>query len=204
MQFYRKEAAHTEGLAKIQNLILAGDERQAESACLELVRRQILLPAWDFAEVYSLVNSLRNLRNPSNDFVAVCHVCGLYMALWRGYGGISALLIRALKKLNIAWLQPKMNELTVVAGMIRKEEVSTGKGKMVHAGGSTVRSHGSGIVPIDMHAVMRVSICNGEKICGNAFCLEDGKSMMSEDEALMWFEVTPYSPLESHGRLCPF
>jgi hypothetical protein len=72
------------------------------------------------------------------------------------------------------------------------------------AGGSVVKSHGSGGVPIDMDAAVFVSICTWNRICGNSFCLEDGSSMMAEDEALMWFEVTPFSPLTSHHRICPF
>ena len=39
---------------------------------------------------------------------------------------------------------------------------------------------------------------------GPAFFLEDGRSAVSVNEALMWAIVTPFSPLGSGARINPF
>jgi hypothetical protein len=57
---------------------------------------------------------------------------------------------------------------------------------------------GSGNMPIDMDA------CTVVSICGNSFCLEDSKSMMTDEEAHVWFKATLFSPLVTHHQICPF
>ncbi|XP_041358787.1 WD repeat-containing protein 17-like [Gigantopelta aegis] len=54
------------------------------------------------------------------------------------------------------------------------------------------------------HSDVHVSIITGERIQGLAYFLEDGKSTISVNEALMWAKVNPFSPLGSGMRINPF
>ncbi|PVD35249.1 hypothetical protein C0Q70_06530 [Pomacea canaliculata] len=54
------------------------------------------------------------------------------------------------------------------------------------------------------HSDVHVSVITGQRIRGLAVFLEDGKSAVSVNEALMWAKVNPFSPLGSGMRINPF
>ncbi|XP_016074649.1 PREDICTED: WD repeat-containing protein 17 [Miniopterus natalensis] len=54
------------------------------------------------------------------------------------------------------------------------------------------------------HSDAHISCLTGLKIQGPAFFLEDGKSAISQNDALMWAKVNPFSPLGTGIRLSPF
>nr|KAI8756432.1 WD repeat-containing protein 17-like [Biomphalaria glabrata] len=54
------------------------------------------------------------------------------------------------------------------------------------------------------HSDIHVSYLSGERIKGQPFFLEDGNSVISLSEALMWAKVNPFSPLGSGVRINPF
>jgi len=165
-----------------------------------------------------------------NDVVAICHYFGIYEALWRGYGAIVSAMLEAFITVidvnKIEWLKPRVAEMQIAATIalfrynpadsasfseklpIKDSPDITSLKRIKYtqplSGGSTVKSLGSGLVPIDLESKRCVSICSGKRIEGNVFYLEDRKTTMSYDEALMWFEVNPFSPLPSHANLSPF
>uniref|UniRef100_A0A4X1VX56 WD repeat domain 17 n=1 Tax=Sus scrofa TaxID=9823 RepID=A0A4X1VX56_PIG len=54
------------------------------------------------------------------------------------------------------------------------------------------------------HSDIHISCLTGLKIQGPVFLLEDGKSTISLNDALMWAKVNPFSPLGTGLRLNPF
>ncbi|KAH9519882.1 WD repeat-containing protein 17 [Bulinus truncatus] len=54
------------------------------------------------------------------------------------------------------------------------------------------------------HSDIHVSLLSGERIRGQPFFLEDGRSVISLNEALMWATVNAFSPLGSGVRINPF
>ncbi|XP_070198103.1 WD repeat-containing protein 17-like [Littorina saxatilis] len=54
------------------------------------------------------------------------------------------------------------------------------------------------------HSDVHVSVLTGQRIRGLAVFLEDAKSAVSVNEALMWAKVNPFSPLGSGMRITPF
>ncbi|XP_062334611.1 WD repeat-containing protein 17 isoform X2 [Osmerus eperlanus] len=54
------------------------------------------------------------------------------------------------------------------------------------------------------HSDVQVSCFTGNRIQGPVFFLEDGKSSISLNDALMWAKVNPFSPLGTGVRINPF
>ncbi|KAM6220319.1 WD repeat-containing protein 17 isoform 3-T3 [Rhynchocyon petersi] len=54
------------------------------------------------------------------------------------------------------------------------------------------------------HSDIHISCLTGSKIQGPVYFLEDGKSAISLNDALMWAKVNPFSPLGTGIRLNPF
>uniref|UniRef100_H2TK73 WD repeat domain 17 n=1 Tax=Takifugu rubripes TaxID=31033 RepID=H2TK73_TAKRU len=54
------------------------------------------------------------------------------------------------------------------------------------------------------HSDVQVSCFTGNRIQGPVFLLEDGKSAISLNDALMWAKVNPFSPLGTGLRINPF
>ncbi|XP_056009977.1 WD repeat-containing protein 17-like isoform X2 [Ostrea edulis] len=54
------------------------------------------------------------------------------------------------------------------------------------------------------HSDVHVSCVSQQRVQGLAYFLEDGKSAISPNEALMWAKVNPFSPLASGLRINPF
>ncbi|CAH1267956.1 WDR17 [Branchiostoma lanceolatum] len=54
------------------------------------------------------------------------------------------------------------------------------------------------------HSDVHVSFLSKTRIQGPAFFLEDGKTAISLNEALMWAKVNPFSPLGTTSRINPF
>uniref|UniRef100_A0A8C5CQE9 WD repeat domain 17 n=1 Tax=Gadus morhua TaxID=8049 RepID=A0A8C5CQE9_GADMO len=54
------------------------------------------------------------------------------------------------------------------------------------------------------HSDVQLSCFTGQRIQGPVFLLEDGKSAISLNDALMWAKVNPFSPLGTGVRIVPF
>uniref|UniRef100_H2Z7K9 Gem-associated protein 5 TPR domain-containing protein n=1 Tax=Ciona savignyi TaxID=51511 RepID=H2Z7K9_CIOSA len=54
------------------------------------------------------------------------------------------------------------------------------------------------------HSDIHVSTISQKQIAGAPFYLEDGRSVLSLNEALMWAKVNQFSPTGSGARICPF
>ncbi|XP_010795802.1 WD repeat-containing protein 17-like, partial [Notothenia coriiceps] len=54
------------------------------------------------------------------------------------------------------------------------------------------------------HSDVQLSCFTGHRIQGPVFLLEDGKSAISLNDALMWAKANPFSPLGTGLRINPF
>lgn len=221
---YLSESKRAKGASQINYLLLAGETEKASQLAIKTLRGLMAAPSYDFTKCQSYVNVLKNIPNPSKEVVAVCHYFGAYEAMWKGYDSIIERLIYSIKQLDVDWMSSKIEELNIAAALTlakvdpktavsfiemiqpQKSKAFEGLSSLTQGvdGGCTVNALGSGVIPIDMDSQIRTSACTNQQIKGNYFVLEDGKTAISYDEALMWFEVTPFSLLETHERLFPY
>ncbi|XP_029387746.1 WD repeat-containing protein 17 isoform X1 [Mus pahari] len=91
---------------------------------------------------------------------------------------------------------PSDSQRTVYETLLKrlKEEPLRGIAGPDYVTGSNLPSHS------DVH----ISCLTGQKIQGPVYFLEDGKSTISLNDALMWAKVNPFSPLGTGIRLNPF
>ncbi|NP_001359303.1 WD repeat-containing protein 17 isoform 6 [Mus musculus] len=91
---------------------------------------------------------------------------------------------------------PSDSQRTVYETLLKrlKEEPLKGITGLDYVTGSNLPSHS------DIH----ISCLTGLKIQGPVYFLEDGKSTISLNDALMWAKVNPFSPLGTGIRLNPF
>lgn len=160
--------------------------------------------------------------------VAVSFYFGVYKAMWRGYFAIIESLGKAFEDIvvehGIEWLKQRIPEVRIAVALTlakhQKEDAVkyiTGLGQDADTrvfrsirelpddyscdGGSTVRAQGNGCTQVELSSEKYTSFCSGKVIAGNLFFLEDRRTTMDREEALMWFDVTPFSPLRTHQRL---
>ncbi|XP_042557307.1 WD repeat-containing protein 17 isoform X6 [Dipodomys spectabilis] len=95
-----------------------------------------------------------------------------------------------------SYTPPSDSQRTVYATLLKrlKEEPLAGIIGPDYVTGSNLPSHS------DIH----ISCFTGLKIQGPVYFLEDGKSAISLNDALMWAKVNPFSPLGTGIRLNPF
>ncbi|XP_047628239.1 WD repeat-containing protein 17 isoform X6 [Phacochoerus africanus] len=95
-----------------------------------------------------------------------------------------------------SYTPPSDSQRMVYATLLKrlKEEPLRGIAGPDYVTGSNLPSHS------DIH----ISCLTGLKIQGPVFLLEDGKSTISLNDALMWAKVNPFSPLGTGLRLNPF
>jgi hypothetical protein len=163
--------------------------------------------------------------------VAICHYFGIYYAFWHGYGIVAPTIFYAYKAIvdstDEEFLKKHVADaefVTVLAliqynkekaeEFMQKNGIETNdmfqaafdvkKNASKIDGGSTVVTASSGMSPVDIDFDPLYSVCSGEIITGNPFIFEDTKTRMTLDEAFMYFESTPFSPLETSKYIVPF
>jgi WD40 repeat protein len=225
------EAKKARGIARVQFLILAGKSLEAAVFAAQNLKALICdKDAFDFCEAFRFLESVHYIRftncKEMRTVVALSYYLGVYQALWRGYDSIIEKLVESCERIiiqdGIEWLKPKLREMKIVACLtLSKRDVAYGKYYSRNVlgqsqameglqklpdgpgweGGSTVQTRGTGVVPIDVGCTLYTSFCSGKEVHGNICLLEDGKTAMSSEEAVMWHDVTPFSPLETHGTM---
>ena len=216
---YSKDGNTSHGPKKVEALLLAGKPEEAQAAAITLIKPLLTSDHWNYMKVREILALVQNVKEPIPEIVAVSYICGIYTAMWMGYHTIIKRMVDDVTSIaeSVDWLQPRLREIQICNALTlaAKSHVipsdnfceATAALQAYTAGvdgGSTVKSNGTNIVPVDIDAVTRISYCTNTRIEGNYFILEDGKSAISDDEALMWFEVTPFSPLPTHHRLSPY
>jgi hypothetical protein len=198
---YLQKGRKSRGAARVQLLVLSGEFAEAVDAGLQYLREILAKPAFDFCEAATVCPWLENSCDPNAEVVAVSFYLAVYRAMWRGYHQIVAGLTATANSLialkNITWLAAKSSEMSLASSL-------TVSSAFCSNGGSTIVPISSPGRLISIDAPALISYCSGVLITGEPFILEDGRTAFTRQEALMWFEVTPFSPLPSHVRLFPF
>nr|CAB3267685.1 WD repeat-containing protein 17 [Phallusia mammillata] len=81
--------------------------------------------------------------------------------------------------------------------------------RLRHRAGEETHPSMTGITVVDSsdfpsHSNTAMSTISGKKISGAPFILDDGRSVLSINEAIMWAKVNQFSPTSSGERICPF
>jgi WD40 repeat protein len=229
---YLMEAKKVRGFPRALFLVLAGKVTEAAAYAVQCLKTLFSVPSFDFTEAYKFVELVQDVYVDDltvdpiwKQVVALSYYFALYNAMWRRYAPIVESLVSAfetvVKEADIDWLRPRIPEvklaavLTVAAWKLEEgKELAQRFNVMVEFegladsfavdGGSTVKPRSMGVVPVDLSQVDLRSAVSGTTIIGGAFVLEDEKSTIAWEEALMWFSLTPFSPLPTHAKLMAF
>jgi hypothetical protein len=220
-------AQRLRGIARVERFGLAGNNLDAARAGIRILKGMLDGPALDFSTAAPFCDALNRLRLPPDsdeirrEVIALSYYFGLYSALWKGYTEIIAGLTLAAEEAiaEIDWMIEKGWEIRVIGGIgIAKAGVAQSrlyfKSRALHAewidqlddqdqvsGGVVVQPAVPKVIPVRIEANPVVSYCSGPLVGESVFLLEDGETAMSSREALMWFDVTPFSPLKTHQML---
>jgi hypothetical protein len=130
-------------------------------------------------------------------------------------------LVRAIEEtmMDVEWMQVRAKEIRMIGG-IGVAKIGAGKAKACFKkweleaawldqladedrvdGGVIIQPSVSKVVPLQIEVKTQISYFCRPLVGESVFVLEDGVTFMSLREALMWFDVTPFSPLKTHQRL---
>lgn len=185
---YRKDSEITKDPAeRIHLLMLAGERRMAIHLYADFMQvnlKRNFAAARDLTKIMELAN-LENLDvSLVGEVVCMSLYFAGYEALWKGYRCIYAKIPERMSdivdSLALLWIKQYADELTnamIIMGTPRNHT------KTNSAGMRFLNSQKLG-VPY-----------NPATMYGKQYYLEDGATTLTMEEALTWFEVTPFSPL---------
>jgi hypothetical protein len=189
---YRQASVNAEPLQRLHYLLLAGDVLDAVSFFINFVKQYLGIK---FVEIREMIKLLEladlDCLNPNDLTQVVCislyFAC--YGAVWKGYAKI-------FKKLQDRMLEISRNDSAAWFTTFALEAVqaidrfNTPKNEAhIYAVGHRFlnsRSLGHSFDPAQKY--------------GKLYYLEDGKSFCTMDGALMWFDLTPFSPISIGSR----
>lgn len=176
---------------KVHNFLLAGKQNEA----CEFVLSKLDGLSSHFCEIEDLVKLLQiaDLSNATENLrfsiASLSVYFGIYKALWKGYKKILDKLQNSLasciKSHNLSSLSQLANE-TQTAISLSKEKMEVAQLYYVGYDFLNVQKVGTGYKAASKY--------------GKQYTLEDGVTKMNMEEALMWFDVTPFSPLSLNVR----
>jgi hypothetical protein len=231
---YFDDAKKARGFARLQFFAMAGSHAEAIVFGLQNIKAIMSEPVFNFSEAIKYLDAVSDVHcsddKLARELVAVSFYFATFRAMWRGYWPIIKSLVDAavalIKDNNIEWLSGRIAELKLATAVtLARGSIAAAKAYVATVGdavqgaykaiadlpadftadgGSTVVPRGCGVIPTDITVPPRVSLCSGVSIIGDPFVLDDDEQAMSKQEALMWFEVTPFSPLPTHKRFVPF
>ncbi|KAK2527574.1 Wdr17 [Columba guinea] len=132
-----------------------------------------------------------------NELLIFCGYIGALLAIRRQYNSIVPALYEYTRPTDESPCTPPSELHRTVYSILEsrmQEEPLKGMVGPDYVTGSNLPSHS------DVH----ISCLTGLRIQGPVFFLEDGKSAISLNDALMWAKVNPFSPLGTGIRLNPF
>lgn len=225
-----EQSRNAKGINLIRLRLISGDFNDAISLVVKQAQKILAEEVYDFSELEELseiIKSAGRSVDPSSKqwcaVVAICHYVGLYKCLWAGLSPVAALIFDAFQDAAILsaeeFLTKRIQEAKVAALMA----LSISEKEMAHVfaqnhemnekdfvssesatGGKTFSAASSGIIPIDIDKTLQYSICTGKPVKQNPFILENMRTRMTMNEALMYCSVTPFSPLKTMKYLIPF
>ncbi|KAJ6668643.1 hypothetical protein lerEdw1_012125 [Lerista edwardsae] len=203
------EAAQTEGdiFESMKYYLLTIEPEKALPIGLEYVKEQVSSSDWTLDSVCPFLDLLSYIRTERlllhkcsefrNELLILCGYIGALLAIRRQYTSIVPALYEFTRStVELPHTPPSELQQEIYATLVLriKEEPLKGMLGPDYVTGSNLPSHSN--API--------SCLTGLRIQGPVYFLEDGKSAISLNDALMWAKVNPFSPLGTGIRLNPF
>jgi hypothetical protein len=189
---YHQMSIDAEPFQKLHFLLLAGDV-QAVHFFLEFVKMNLAASFVEVREMTELIE-LADLKSLDSQLITPIVCVSLYFAaynaVWKGYINIIGMVrnrILTLRGLLVKehWLDSFLKEAILVIDMF----ASAVNESHIYTVGRQFLNIGRFGKPLP----------SGQKY-GRLYRLDDGHSWFSMESALMWFDLTPYSPVTLNNR----
>jgi hypothetical protein len=177
---------------RLQLLLLAGCRTDAVHFFLDFVRENLTS---DFAEArtWTKIIERADLDSLSWDLavqvISLSLYFGVYTCLWKGYAKVSHRMQSKLKavasSVSLEWLNALVSETERAVSLMENKSCEA---RLYSVGYKSLNSE-----------PLNTRYCDQTKY-GKQYWLEDGKTKLSMEGALMWFDVTPFSPLNVKVR----
>ena len=212
---YMSIARHSKGITKIKYMLCAGLQNEALQLLEKQAQEILSQKVFNFNKLREITETIEKLTIYTPFSVAVSFYVALYKAFWLGFTAIIPELAKRLCELininNFESFKTRIDEIGFITNLCSNKKSSnsirlrnkhqTKRRHLSFEGGRTVSSLSSSVKTIDVSSES-ISLCHTREMCG-MFYLEDGTTYLSMNEALMWFNVTPFSPLTTHAKFCP-
>ncbi|KAM8842635.1 WD repeat-containing protein 17 isoform 2-T2 [Synchiropus picturatus] len=211
--------------------LLSPEPEQALHIGLDHVKEQMSGPNWTVDDALPILDLLSYIRTDRlvmakmtkarNELLILCGYVGGLLAIRRQYFGIIPALYEytsQLLKRREACVPLKIEQLSAELDAWRscmqsnrvpptesQREEFTCLERRIQTSSSVIS--GADYVTgsnLPSHSDAQLSCFSGHRIQGPVFLLEDGKSAISLNDALMWAKVNPFSPLGTGLRINPF
>uniref|UniRef100_A0A3Q3KCR6 Gem-associated protein 5 TPR domain-containing protein n=1 Tax=Monopterus albus TaxID=43700 RepID=A0A3Q3KCR6_MONAL len=226
------EAAVSEGdlFSAVKFHLLSSEPENALQIGLDHVKEQLVKPEWTVDSVQPILDLMSYIRTDRlimakltevrSELLILCGYIGGLLAIRRQYSSIVPALYeytsQLLKRREVS-VPLKIEQLSVeldawrVCTQINSNPPSECQrqefNRLSLSLSAALGLHGADYVTgsnLPSHSDVQLSCFTGHKIQGPVFMLEDGKSAISLNDALMWAKVNPFSPLGTGLRINPF
>lgn len=227
---YLAQSRRFKGSQKAYYLLLAGKMEEAVESGLVEIRKIFQSQVFDFSALEDSAEFISSLRFDSpcpvfNEVVSISFYIAIYRAFWKGFYQILSLLYDRFEFLvrngQFAYLIERIPEVHKVLcyGLAQKNlEAGRDFAQTRQISNLTYLESFQENVEIESAVIMKSSstfnqillfLSAGDpSICESKTELNEAPSVtdpcISTDEALMWFDVTPFSPFTPYPRLFPF
>uniref|UniRef100_A0A8P4K2D7 WD repeat domain 17 n=1 Tax=Dicentrarchus labrax TaxID=13489 RepID=A0A8P4K2D7_DICLA len=219
------EAAMCEGdlFSAVKFHLLSSEPESALHIGIDHVKEQLSGSDWTVDSVQPILDLMSYIRTDRlimaktrSELLILCGYIGGLLAIRRQYSSIVPALYeytsQLLKRREVC-VPLKIEQLSVELDAWRactqsnsnppsecqREEYSCLETALVLCGADYVTGSN-----LPSHSDVQLSCFTGHRIQGPVFLLEDGKSAISLNDALMWAKVNPFSPLGTGLRINPF
>uniref|UniRef100_A0A4W6CYL3 WD repeat domain 17 n=1 Tax=Lates calcarifer TaxID=8187 RepID=A0A4W6CYL3_LATCA len=215
------EAAMNEGdlFSAVKFHLLSSDPENALRIGIEHIKEQLTGSYWKVDSVQPILDLMSYIRTDHlimakltevrSELLILCGYIGGLLAIRRQYSSIVPALYeytsQLLKRREVC-VPLKIEQLSVELDAWRACTQSNSnppsesqREEFILCGADYVTGSN-----LPSHSDVQLSCFTGQRIQGPVFLLEDGKSAISLNDALMWAKVNPFSPLGTGLRINPF
>ncbi|XP_008298495.1 WD repeat-containing protein 17 [Stegastes partitus] len=197
------EAAEGDGdlLSAVKFHLLSCEPENALQIGIRHVKEQLSGSDWTVDSVQPVLDLLSYVRTDRlvmakmtevrSELLILCGYVGALLAIRRRYSSIV----------------PALYEYTSPPSESQKDEFSRLQRRIQPMDAAALVLSGADYVTgsnLPSHSDLQLSCFTGQRIQGPVFLLEDSKSAISLNDALMWAKVNPFSPLGTGLRINPF
>uniref|UniRef100_A0A3Q1GCY8 WD repeat domain 17 n=1 Tax=Acanthochromis polyacanthus TaxID=80966 RepID=A0A3Q1GCY8_9TELE len=200
--------------------LLSCEPEDALQIGIQHVKEQLAGSDWTVDSVQPILDLLSYIRTDHlvaakltevrSELLILCGYIGALLAIRRHYSSIVPALYeytsQLLKRREVR-VPLKIEQLTVELEAWRAQSNNIPPSETQRDEFTALVLSGADYVTgsnLPSHSDLQLSCFTGQRIQGPVFLLEDGKSAISLNDALMWAKVNPFSPLGTGLRINPF